>query len=59
MYEPTDKMISQPSQLHHILQLVMSEHIPAARIQATVCDFGNLLSWGESITSVILGKVFI
>lgn len=45
-YERTDEMVSQSSELHHILQVIMSEDFPAACIQATVHYFGNLFPWG-------------
>lgn len=40
--EHTDEVVSQSSELHHILQVIMSEDFPAACIQATVHYFGNL-----------------
>lgn len=42
IHELTDEMISQPSKLYHILQVIMSEYFPATCIQATVHYFGNL-----------------
>lgn len=42
IHEHTYEMISHSSNLHQILQVIMSEDFPAARIQATVHYFGNL-----------------
>lgn len=37
-------MVSHSPELHHILQVIMSEDFPAACIQTTVHHFGNLLT---------------
>lgn len=44
-HQPTDEVVSASAQLHHVLQVVVSEDFPAARVQATVHHFGHFLSW--------------
>lgn len=43
-HQPTDEVVSTSAQLHHALQVVVSEDLPAARVQAAVRHFGHFLS---------------
>lgn len=45
-YERTNEMVSHSRELHHILQVVMSEDFPAACVQATVHYFGHFFPCG-------------
>lgn len=44
-WERTDEMVSMSPQLHHVLQVVVSQDFPAARVQAAVGHFGHFLPW--------------
>lgn len=43
-HQPTDEVVSTSAQLHHALQVVVPEDLPAARVQAAVRHFGHFLS---------------
>lgn len=43
----TDEMVPHSAELHRVLQVAVSEDLPAARIQATVHNFGHLLALGR------------
>lgn len=44
-WERTDEMVPVSPQLHHVLQVVVSQDFPAARVQAAVGHFGHFLPW--------------
>lgn len=52
----TDEMVSQSGQLHHILQVIMTDHFPAACVHATVHYLCNICPWGEQHRAQTTGR---
>lgn len=58
-WERTDEVVSVSPQLHHVLQVVVAQDLPAARVQAAVGHSGHFPSWrGGDVMSLMALRGF-